>query len=52
MLYFRPGDKKEKKIHIVVLCVRSTALHAIHLQFDINAYALEIRPVQIPKYIN
>jgi hypothetical protein len=33
------------------LTVQSTARHAIHLQFDIIANALEIRAVQSPKCV-
>jgi hypothetical protein len=33
------------------LIVRSTARHALHLQFDISANALDIRVVQSPKCI-
>jgi hypothetical protein len=35
----------------VVLTVRSTASHAIHLQFDISANALDINAVLSPKCI-
>jgi hypothetical protein len=31
--------------------IQTTARHAIHLQFDINANALEIRAAQSPKCI-
>jgi hypothetical protein len=31
--------------------VRSTARHAIHVQFDISANAIIIRAVQSPKWI-
>jgi hypothetical protein len=36
---------------VLFLTVRSTARHAIHLQFDISANALEIKAVQSQKCI-
>jgi hypothetical protein len=37
------------KINLGNVTVRSTAPHALHLHFDISAYALEIRAVHSPK---
>jgi hypothetical protein len=38
----------KRRVKILNDLVRSTAIHAIHLQFDISANALEIRVVEIP----
>jgi phosphate uptake regulator len=40
-----------EKSSVLENIVRSTARHAIHLQLDISAYALELRAVQTQKCI-
>jgi hypothetical protein len=42
-----------RKMQYTQLCtyLRSSARHAMHLQFDINVNAIEIRAVQSPKFI-
>jgi hypothetical protein len=45
------GNRDKYVIRIALFYVRSTVRHAIHLQFDIRANALEITAIQSPKCI-